>query len=346
MSAAGGITRESGEIRANQGAATLSAVGDIDVTGYLTADTDLSLDSSAGSISTSSEIRASYGGVTLNASGGSISVSGEIRANQGAATLSAVGDIDVDADLTAAVDLSLDSITGSIETGGDIVAGGAGSFTAAGDVTLSGKIATGASGTFDGGLGSSGLSGGLTVTSESGNIGSYPSEIQVKSGDLTMTADTGSIDAGGYIYIDDGGAALSAGQGIYLGGLTLESYGTEGAITVTAMGGDVTSSYGSIRNYGSGGIALSAAAGITIDSGGVSSYGGATRLSAVGDIEIASGSLLGTAIDISSDGSLKTSGAAVISGDTLTTSSVTGVDIKTAVETLSFSNNAKEKFFN
>ena len=80
-----------------------------------------------------------------------------------------------------------------------------GSFTAAGDVTLLGNIATGASGSFGGSLKSSGLSGELTVTSESGNISSDVSQIQVYSGDLTVTADTGSIDAGGYIYIDDGG---------------------------------------------------------------------------------------------------------------------------------------------
>ena len=143
---------------------------------------------------------------------------------------------------------------------------GGGSVQGAGDVPGTDNIGTGASCYFGVGLESWGLSGDLTVTSESGDISSYPSAIQVKSGDLTMTADTGSIDAGGYIYIDDGGAALSAGQGIYLGGLTLESYG-KGAIMVTAMGGDVTSSYGSIRNYGSGGFGLSAAGGITIGSG-------------------------------------------------------------------------------
>ena len=120
---------------------------------------------------------------------------------------------------------------------GDIVAAGTGTFAAAGDVTLSGGVATGALGSFVDGLESSGLSGDLTVTSESGDItsiGNYG--ITVYSGDLTLTAETGGITAGAYI----------------------ESY--NGSLTLTAESGDIAAS-GYI--YGREDVMLNASGGIT-----------------------------------------------------------------------------------
>ena len=50
-----------------------------------------------------------------------------------------------------------------------------------------------------------------------------------------------------------------------------------------------------------------------------------------------------TDIEIKSGGSLSTSGSGLISSETLTTSSVTGTDIETAVDTLSFDNTGTGK---
>ena len=117
-----------------------STTGDVETTGKIEAGNAVSMTSTEGNISSSSEVTANTGSVVI--SGSEVSNTGAVTASGGSVTMSGDGGVTNKANITAGTDVSMNSTTGDVATSGKIeanknvnISADAGAITNIGSVT-------------------------------------------------------------------------------------------------------------------------------------------------------------------------------------------------------------------